>query len=153
MRYDLDWSAVSEPLSAIALAAALGGILGFERELAGKPAGLRTHVLVCASAALLVLLALELIGDFREEALGSVRADPVRVIQAVVVGISFLGTGTILTQRDGQVEGLTTAASVLMTAAIGMTIAVERWLLAVCVTVGVVLVLAGLGALEKRLKS
>lgn len=89
----------------------LGGAVGFEREKADKPAGLRTHMLVAGSAALLtgmgrvVILNLGVDETF-------IRADPLRIIEAVITGITFLGAGTIIRHRGkDQIEGLTTAAS------------------------------------------
>ena len=94
------------------LAAALGGILGYEREYKGKAAGLRTHMLVALGAALFVLVPLEA---------GMPLEDLSRVMQGIITGIGFLGAGTILkgsSQRD--VKGLTTAAGIWLTAAIGV---------------------------------
>ena len=106
-------------------AALLGALLGAERERAGKPAGLRTHMLVALGAALFVL--------FPAEA-GMEVADLSRVIQGVATGIGFIGAGTILKRADGeQVEGLTTAASIWLTGAIGMSVgAGQLWLSVVC---------------------
>ena len=81
-------------LGKIVIAAFLGGVVGMERELAEKPAGLRTHMLVGALSALLVVLANQMILSFDQQNL--VATDPVRVLQAIVIGISFLGAGTIL---------------------------------------------------------
>ena len=109
----------------VVAAALLGALLGAERERAGKPAGLRTHMLVALGAALFVL--------FPAEA-GMEVADLSRVIQGVATGIGFIGAGTILKRADGeQVEGLTTAASIWLTGAIGMSVgAGQLWLSVVC---------------------
>ena len=129
----------------VALAALLGGIIGAEREYGGKAAGLRTHMLVSAAAALLMNLGFLLAARLP----GSV--DPSRITQAIVTGISFLGAGTIIFhKKQGFVEGLTTAASVFMVAAIGMTVALEAYFLAVGVTFGAILILVGAGRFEKR---
>ena len=80
-------------LGKVALAALLGGLVGIEREFAERPAGLRTHMLVGATAALFVMLAEFLTSTFQPRDI--LRVDPVRVIEAIVVGISFLGAGTI----------------------------------------------------------
>lgn len=100
----------------LALAALLGGLLGWERESAGKAAGVRTHMLVSMGSALFVLLALQT---------GAQANEASRVIQGVIAGIGFLGAGAILkdaSQGDGvpQVRGLTTAAGIWLTAAIGV---------------------------------
>jgi putative Mg2+ transporter-C (MgtC) family protein len=94
------------------LAATLAGVLGMERESMGKAAGLRTHMLVALGAALFVLVVAPL----------GVAGDVSRVIQGVAAGIGFIGAGSILKHVDrGEVTGLTTAASIWMTAAIGVT--------------------------------
>lgn len=94
------------------LAATLGGVLGYEREHKGKAAGLRTHMLVAVGAALFVLVPLEA---------GMPLEDASRVIQGIIAGIGFLGAGTILKGNSAQdVKGLTTAAGIWLTAAIGV---------------------------------
>jgi putative Mg2+ transporter-C (MgtC) family protein len=96
----------------LVLAATLAGVLGMERESMGKAAGLRTHMLVALGAALFVLVVTPL----------GAAGDVSRVIQGVAAGIGFIGAGSILKHVDrGEVTGLTTAASIWMTAAIGVT--------------------------------
>ena len=109
----------------VAVAALLGALLGWERERAGKAAGLRTHMLVALGAALFVLFPAEAGMDI---------ADLSRVIQGVATGIGFIGAGTILKRAEAeQIEGLTTAASIWLTGAIGMSVgAGQLWLSAVC---------------------
>lgn len=119
-------------LGKIIIAALLGGLVGIEREFAERPAGLRTHMLVGATATLFVMLANLLLATFDPRDI--INADPVRVIEAIVVGISFLGAGTILKYRqEGErvVEGLTTSASILSVAAIGIAVALNAYILAV----------------------
>ncbi|WP_207281557.1 MgtC/SapB family protein [Pseudomonas sp. FW300-N2F2] len=104
----------------LVMAALLGGILGFEREHKGKAAGVRTHMLVALGAALFVLV---------PQMSGSQADAMSRVIQGVVAGIGFLGAGTILKNNDGDeahVKGLTTAAGLWMTAAIGVAAGLGR---------------------------
>lgn len=122
-----------EILGSVLVALVLGGLIGLEREDAQKPAGLRTHMLVAAAAALIVDLGDVMIIQFSEQTLGNlVQADPLRLIEAVVTGVSFLGAGTILRHRGGEaVEGLTTAASVLFTAALGVSVALSQYVVAV----------------------
>lgn len=107
-------------------AAALGGIIGWEREQKGRAAGLKTHMLVSMGSALFVLApTLAGIGG----------GDNTRVMQGIVSGIGFLGAGAILRSRDGsRVEGLTTAASIWMTAAIGMAAGIGQEMLALVTT-------------------
>ena len=103
----------------ILVAALLAGVLGYERERARKPAGLRTHMLVGIASALYTSLAM--LAYESTESSGGVRADPIRAIQAVALGVGFLGGGMIVTRREGRdVSGLTTAASIWATAAIGI---------------------------------
>ena len=140
-------------LGRVALAMLLGAIIGFERELEDKPAGLRTHMLVSGAAALFVTLADVVVGSMNAQ-LGSglVRSDPIRIIEAVVTGVSFLGAGTIvLHKREQQVEGLTTAASILFTAAVGVCVALTQGMLAVGATGLALVTLRGVGLLESWL--
>ena len=100
------------------MAALLGGVLGYERESKGKSAGLRTHMLVAVGAALFLLV---------PQQMGASDADLSRVIQGLVAGIGFLGAGAIVKGKPGdEIEGLTTAASIWMTAAIGMAAGLGR---------------------------
>lgn len=100
------------------LAAILGGMLGLERELKGKSAGLRTYMLVCLGAALFILV---------PEQAGILDTDLTRVIQGVIAGVGFLGAGTILkSSNEERVKGLTTAAGIWMTAAIGVAAGMGR---------------------------
>lgn len=130
----------------------IGMLLGLERELARKPAGLRTHMLVCGSACLLILLGDMIVSKFYEsEATGVIRADPIRIFQAIVVGVSFLGTGTIWqSEREHRVEGLTTAASLLFSATLGITVALERFVLALALAVVAIVVGRSFKLFEQR---
>jgi putative Mg2+ transporter-C (MgtC) family protein len=123
-------------LEKVIVASLLGGMVGLEREFADKPAGLRTHMLVGATSAFLVILAYQAVNVLSAEEY--LRTDPIRMIEAIVVGISFLGAGTILKntgQKDGDVEGLTTSASILSVAAVGIAVGLNNFILAVGVTV------------------
>lgn len=109
------------------IAATLGGLLGFEREQRGKAAGMRTHMLVALGAALFVLI---------PQQAGISDADLTRVIQGVVVGVGFLGAGTILKSTNEEtIKGLTTAAGLWLTAAIGIAAGLGREASAVLSTV------------------
>lgn len=149
----IDMSYEWEVITEVALAMALGGLIGFEREVANRPAGFRTHMLVAGAAALLVALAFSLVElSLRTIDPGSVTADPIRIVQAIVIGVSFLGAGTIFRGRDsGEVKGLTTAAALLMSSGIGIAVALRQFVLALGVTILVVVVLRLMGALERRL--
>lgn len=133
---DLDWRNQLEMLLQILLATVLGAAVGFERELAERPAGLRTHALLGAAACLLVVLTDTVIAHFAIESAPSLlTTDPVRIIEAVVTGTAFLGAGTIFRHGSDKVEGLTTAASLLLVASIGIAVALQQIILAVLVTV------------------
>jgi putative Mg2+ transporter-C (MgtC) family protein len=125
---------ITRVLLRLTLAALLGGVLGYERQSQGKAAGIRTHMLVAMGAALFVLV---------PQQGGMQVADLSRVIQGVVAGVGFLGAGAILKLRDEeQVVGLTTAAGVFMTAAIGVACGLGRESTALLSTLLALLVLA-----------
>jgi putative Mg2+ transporter-C (MgtC) family protein len=134
---DTNWLAQLEVAAKVTVAGLLGGLIGLERELANRPAGLRTHAVLAAAAALLVGLTDFLIGHFVEETAPAIlRADPIRIVEAIVTGVGFIGAGTIFRHRhDNAIEGLTTAASMLLVAAIGVAVAMRQLLLAVIVTI------------------
>lgn len=101
----------------LCMAILAGAVLGFEREARSKPAGLRTHMLVSLGAALFMVLAVELMEDYAN-APSAIRLDAMRVLGGIIGGIGFLGGGAILEAR-GSIRGLTTAATIWMTSAIG----------------------------------
>lgn len=106
-----------EILLRVALAAIFGGIIGFDRRVKNKPAGVRTHMLVAMGAALAVGVSVLVV----EESAGAANADAVRVAAGVITGVGFLGAGAIMRTPDG-VRGLTTAAGIWVTAAIGIAL-------------------------------
>jgi putative Mg2+ transporter-C (MgtC) family protein len=123
------------------VAAALAAVLGWEREHARKAAGLRTHMLVGIAAALYTALAQLAVADMSSSE-KEFQADPIRAIQAVAIGIGFLGSGVIFVSRhEDRVQGLTTAASIWATAAIGIAAGLERYLLALGATIMLLFVL------------
>jgi putative Mg2+ transporter-C (MgtC) family protein len=129
-----DVEQITRVLLRLTLAALLGGVLGYERQSQGKAAGIRTHMLVAMGAALFVLV---------PQQGGMQVADLSRVIQGVVAGVGFLGAGAILKLRDEeQVVGLTTAAGVFMTAAIGVACGLGRESTALLSTLLALVVLA-----------
>ena len=141
---------VLRSLGHVGLAALLGAFIGCEREWAGKPAGLRTHMLVGGAAAMFVLLGFSAVEAFPDPARMS--ADPIRVLQAILVGVSFLGAGTILRDGSGNVEGLTTAASILVTSGVGTAVALGHSLFATLVCGVLVVAVFALGVLERWLE-
>lgn len=127
----------------LGMAGLLGGVLGWEREYRGKAAGVRTHMLVSMGAALFVLVA---------EQEGIAPADNSRVLQGIIAGVGFLGAGTIL-KSDGahQIRGLTTAAGIWLTAAIGVAAGLGREATALLSTVLALLVLGAEPVLQRLL--
>ena len=122
----------------LALATVLGGAIGLERELGGKPAGLRTNILICMGSVLYTKLSITMAGA---------TADPTRVAAQIVTGVGFIGAGTILHAR-GAVVGLTSAATIWVVAAIGVALGGAFYLEACGTTLLVIVVLQGLGRIE-----
>lgn len=136
-------------LGRLLLAAFLGGLLGLEREVSGKPAGLRTNLLICVGAALLMDLSIDVAGSTGGRTLQTgFRSDPGRIAAQIVSGIGFLGAGTIM-QARGNVTGLTTAATIWVVAAIGMAVGARAYVEAIGSAVLVLLSLVVLGRLER----
>jgi putative Mg2+ transporter-C (MgtC) family protein len=127
------------------VAALCGGMIGLERELKGKPAGLRTNVLICVGAAIYMLTGLLLV-----HAGGETTSDPSRIAAQVVTGIGFLGAGCII-QQGVQVTGLTSAATIWVVAAIGILAGAGFPITAFVATCLVVLTLVALRSVETRL--
>ena len=134
-------------LGRLLLSLVLGAAVGLERELSGKPAGLRTNILICVGAALITELSVAAATSFVPHDL--IRSDPARIAAQIVSGIGFIGAGTILVSR-GNVLGLTTAATLWVVAAIGMAVGLHLYLEAVGATVLVVLTLVALGWFESH---
>lgn len=134
----------------IIVACVLAGILGWERESAGKAAGLRTHILVGVAAAMFIVIGESMAASFRVFG-DHVRFDAANLIGAIVTGISFLGAGMIIFRKGRSgIEGLTTAAGILTTAAIGMMVGLERYVLAAGSTLIVFIVLRFVSWIEPR---
>lgn len=146
-----------EIVGSVALSMFLCALIGIEREMADKPAGFRTHMLVGGAAALLVSLSSIILSTFPVNST-LLQSDPIRVLEAIIAGVSFLGAGTIFRRSGkegdtGATEGLTTAASLLFVAGIGVSVALAQYLLAISVTLLALLVLRGVGWLEGYLFS
>lgn len=149
---NLDWSQLWL-VGYIAFSMLMGALIGLERELAEKPAGLRTHILVAGATTLFVALGDLLVQRFGTE-LGDqvIRSDPIRMIEAVITGVSFLGAGTIIRHGSRQpIEGLTTAASMLFATAVGVAVAISQFILAFSMTLLVLIILRALSPLERWL--
>lgn len=139
-------------LSRLLVAVAAGGIIGLERSYRGRPAGLRTHSLVCVSSALLMLLTVFQWSLLSTVPIDTIRVDPTRMAQGIMTGIGFLGAGVIMKEHL-TIRGLTTAASVWITAAIGIIIGMGFYVAAGAATVITLLVLNSLGWVERKLRS
>jgi putative Mg2+ transporter-C (MgtC) family protein len=134
----------------IAAALVIGGVIGFERSFHGRPAGFRTHSLVCVASALLMLVTVYQSDWMTSVPLDAIRTDPTRMAQGIMTGIGFLGAGVIF--KEGlTVRGLTTAASIWITAAIGILVGIGFYLPAVTGTLAAILVLSVFRAIEMKL--
>lgn len=130
----------------ITVALALGGILGLERELKHRPAGLRTYMLVCVGACMIML-----VNQYIYQIYGT--GDPVRMGAQVVSGIGFLGAGTIVVTRYSQIKGLTTAAGLWTSAAVGLTVGIGFYEAALVGVFAIFITLTLLGGLDNRIHS
>ena len=132
---------VVQDFEKLLLAAALGGLIGLEREAKHRPAGLRTNLFICMGAALFTLLsdrlAVEHIGDHT------------RIAAQIIPGIGFIGAGSILHARGDLVTGITTASTIFVVASIGMAVGGDQYLIAILATLLVLGVLLLLGGIEK----
>jgi len=125
-----------ETIFRLALAIALGGLIGFERELKHRPAGLRTHMLVSLGATVFTIISL------------SFDVEPSRIAAGIVTGIGFLGAGSIIAQK-GHIRGITSAATLWVVAGIGLSIGVGQYVIAI-ITALFVFVILQLGKIEKK---
>ena len=141
-------------IAGMAIAMLLGGLIGYERELKRRPAGFRTHMLVAGAAALLVGIGqLSVDAHGGGSAAGLLRIDPLRLVEAVIAGVAFIGAGTIFgeSRRGGEaVAGITTAASLLVVAVIGVAAGLGYHLVAALATVLALFVLVALAWWERR---
>lgn len=134
-----------ETVIRLILAAIIGGLIGFEREVNNRPAGLRTHILVTLGSTLIMLVSIDGLNRIEGQILTS---DPFRLAAQVVSGIGFLGAGTIM-RTGNNINGLTTAASLWVSAGIGLAIGTGYYLGAVVTAIIVLLALMSLGVMEK----
>ncbi|HZR63670.1 MAG TPA: MgtC/SapB family protein [Terriglobales bacterium] len=127
----------------LALAAALGGLIGLEREIKHSPAGLRTNLFICMGAAIFTLLSDQLAGLHT--------GDHTRIAAQIIPGIGFIGAGSIIHARSDLVTGVTTASTIFVVASVGMAVGGGMYVIAILATVLVVGVLLFLGALERTM--
>jgi putative Mg2+ transporter-C (MgtC) family protein len=137
------WEAFLRLLAAVMV----GAVVGFDRELRNKPAGLRTHILVSLAAALFTLITFELHHSVVSNN-ARTTADPIRIIEAVTAGVAFLAAGAIIQSR-GNVRGLTTGANMWLAGALGVACGAGDYLLAIFGTIFALIVLVVLGRLEQ----
>jgi putative Mg2+ transporter-C (MgtC) family protein len=133
----------------ITIAMVLSGVVGYERQRSRKPAGLRTHMLVCLGSLIFTLLGFDLLA---REGSASLRVDPLRIVEAIVGGLGFLGAGAII-QARGSVHGLTTATSIWTMGALGVAVGIGNYPIAVLTTLFSLLVLSIIDRFEKRFMS
>jgi len=146
---DMSLANMPDVCGRLALAIILAGILGLERQRKGRGAGLRTHILVCLGSTLLMVIA-DLLAMQWQESGAPVWLDKGRMAAGIITGIGFLGAGTIITVGAEQ-RGLTTAAMIWFVAALGITIGAGSHLIAICATGFALLVVLGLGYIERFL--
>lgn len=135
----------------VLFAVVAGSLIGLDRELRNKPAGLRTHILISLAAALFTLITFELHEQFTGDN-SSKTADPVRIIEAVTAGVAFLAAGAIIQSR-GNVHGLTTGANMWLAGALGVACGAGYYFLATIGTGFALIVLVVLAKLEHRLST
>jgi putative Mg2+ transporter-C (MgtC) family protein len=142
--YIAPWEALLRMLAAIVA----GAVVGFDRELRNKPAGLRTHILISLAAALFTLITFELHHEVVSQNSGTT-ADPIRIIEAVTAGVAFLAAGAIIQSR-GNVRGLTTGANMWLAGALGVACGAGDYTLAAFGTIFAIIVLVILGRIEAK---
>lgn len=131
------------------LAILLGGIIGLEREIRNRPAGLRTHILVSLAAASFTLITVEIYHEVSEASGSAARVDPVRIVDAVTAGVAFIAAGAII-QSQGDVKGLTTGAAIWLAGAIGVACGIGFYLVASLAAGLAVVVLRAVGWAEEK---
>jgi putative Mg2+ transporter-C (MgtC) family protein len=130
----------------------IGAAIGLERTFHGRPAGFRTHALVCMSSALLMLVTVHQNAWMTQVALDAIRTDPTRMAQGIMTGVGFLGAGVIF--KEGlTIRGLTTAASIWVTASIGILVGIGFWFPALVGMTACLIVLTGFRLIEAALPS
>lgn len=138
----------------VVIASVLAGLIGIEREWEDKPAGVRTHMLVGGSVSLLVALGEIIVQRFNDIGLAHfITTDPTRVIQAIIVGISFIGAGLVLQiEKEHKIKFLTTSATILFASGIGIAVALDQYYLAVGTTLFILFINYLMGKITSSLK-
>ncbi len=135
----------------LSVAIVVGGIVGFDREMRNKPAGLRTHILISLAAALFTVITFELHAEVGNQR-GIGASDPIRIIEAVTAGVAFLAAGAIIRGR-GNVLGLTTGANMWLAGALGVACGSGYYAIAGIATGFAIVVLVVLGSVERKLQA
>ena len=143
------WEMQVYVVARIAFAMLLGGLIGLEREIKDRPAGFRTHTLVAAAAAMLTGMGEMMLAQAQHNE-ERVQIDPFRLVEAVIAGVAFIGAGTMIAQRGRTIAGITTAASLLMVAVIGVAVGFGHGWLALLATLLTLAVLSVLAWMERR---
>lgn len=143
------WEMQVSVVARIAFAMLLGGLIGVEREIKDRPAGFRTHTLVAAAAAMLTGMGEMMLAQAQHNE-ERVQIDPFRLVEAVIAGVAFIGAGTMIAQRGRTIAGITTAASLLMVAVIGVAVGFGHGWLALLATLLTLAVLSVLAWIERR---
>ena len=142
-----DWESLTRGIVRLVAAMILGAVIGMQRERVGKPAGLRTNMLICIGSTLITMVSIHVALTYAERQVNI--ADPGRIAAQIVSGIGFLGAGTII-QARGSVHGLTTAATIWVMAGVGLAIGAGLAGLALATTLLLLVTLYLLGRLEAR---
>jgi len=143
---NLDLNIVLQVLQLL-LAVFFGGIIGLEREYKRKQAGFQTYSLICLGSCVFTLIGLEIFNNLIYKQ--GVSFDLFRIIQAVAIGIGFVGAGAIF-RRESGIEGITTAAGLWITAAIGIAVALKLFFLATIATLLTLIIFVGFGLIERK---
>jgi len=142
----------AEFLGRLVLAALLGGVVGLEREIHGRPAGIRTYLILSLGTALLMVLSEYLLVAYHSKYPGlGLQGDPGRIAGQAITGIGFLGAGVIIRYKD-TIRGLTTAACVWLVCSVGLAVGAGFYVLGVAVTLLTLIALIGLKAGERRMR-
>ncbi len=144
MEISFSWTDL-EMVARIIISVGLGALIGYEREITHKPAGLRTHIFVCMGACLFTVSSFYLLEN---GTLGSF--DSTRIAAGIVTGISFIGAGSIIASK-GDVRGITTAASLWVVAAIGLMVGFGIYILPIIAAI-ITFIILHLGTLKKKIK-
>ena len=142
MTMDIEMMYELNILMHVVIASLLGGVIGYEREKTEKPAGIKTNMIVGGSVALLVSLGEAITLHFNDLGLAHIiQTDPTRIIQAIIVGVSFIGAGTVMQlQKVYKVKYLTTAASILYSTGVGISVALDKYILAIGLTIFILII-------------